>query len=286
MDEPIIYSDWVRKNESAFSPLIGNKLMHRGGISVMFVAGPNSRRDFHVDESSEFFFQLKGSMDLVVIERGKKRVITIGEGHVLLLPPRIPHSPQRVVNSLGLVIERKRDTQKEFDCLRWFSDFKTCLEVEYEQFFACNDLGKDLVKVVNDYICFKNSGGSISRSGKRMIEDDTESVVPDAFSLSYWCDLNKLSLEQGATLNLFGSNHPDRQFQVLVSSENNRIIASDNEVYLFQIKGSASVCEQQGMERNHILPEDACFVLPVGSRWLLNNQQGLTLILSYNLDSL
>jgi hypothetical protein len=62
---------------------------------------------------------------------------------VYLLPPRVPHSPQRPENeSLGLVIERNRDVETEMDCLRWYTDFETCDTVLYERYFPCSDLGK------------------------------------------------------------------------------------------------------------------------------------------------
>jgi 3-hydroxyanthranilate 3,4-dioxygenase len=44
-----------------------------------------------------------------------------------LLPSRVPHAPQRPVeNSMGLVIERKRDDPGEKDGLRWYVDFEKC----------------------------------------------------------------------------------------------------------------------------------------------------------------
>ena len=38
--------------------------MHKGQLSIMFVGGPNTRTDFHVEEGSELFLQLKGDMEL------------------------------------------------------------------------------------------------------------------------------------------------------------------------------------------------------------------------------
>ena len=52
----------------------------------------------------ELFFQYKGDMQVGVLEQGKKHFITIPEGHMLLMPARIPHSPQRPAGTLGLVI--------------------------------------------------------------------------------------------------------------------------------------------------------------------------------------
>lgn len=63
--------------------------------SIMFIGGPNQREDFHLDVGSEFFYQMRGNMSLPIIEKGKRKDVHIKEGHVFLLPPRIPHSPQR-----------------------------------------------------------------------------------------------------------------------------------------------------------------------------------------------
>ena len=64
--------------------------MYKDFLSVMFVGGPNTRTDFHLDHSSEFFYQLEGHMELPIIERGQRKLVRIDEGHVFLLPGRIP----------------------------------------------------------------------------------------------------------------------------------------------------------------------------------------------------
>ena len=52
---------------------------------VTVVGGPNVRTDYHDDPGDEFFYQLKGDMNLRIIEEGKPRDIPIREGEVLLL---------------------------------------------------------------------------------------------------------------------------------------------------------------------------------------------------------
>ena len=73
----------------------GNKLMHGAGqTKVMVVGGPNTRKDYHIEEGEEFFYMLKGDMQLNIIERGVHKHIPIREGEMFMLPARIPHSPQ------------------------------------------------------------------------------------------------------------------------------------------------------------------------------------------------
>ena len=117
---------WIRENEASFAPPVMNKLMHRDQLSIMFVGGPNEREDFHLEEGSEFFYQLRGSMQLPTVQAGQRVVVTIREGEVYLLPSRIPHSPQRPERgSIGLVIERQRYEHEPPDGLRYYTDFQS-----------------------------------------------------------------------------------------------------------------------------------------------------------------
>ena len=56
-------------------------------------------------------------MVLKVVEKGKHKDVVIKEGECFMLPSRIPHSPQRFENTVGLVIERDR-MKTETDGLR------------------------------------------------------------------------------------------------------------------------------------------------------------------------
>ena len=93
---------------------MGNKKVFEDDeFIVMVVGGPNNRKDYHIDEGPEFFYQLEGEMVLKTIQGGKVVDIPIRAGEIFLLPGRIPHSPQRMPNSVGLVIERKRLAARE-----------------------------------------------------------------------------------------------------------------------------------------------------------------------------
>ena len=63
---------------------------------------------------------------------------------MFLLPAKIPHSPVRSENSIGLVIERKR-TKNQKDGLMWFSD--TANQLLYEEYFNLTNVEKDFLPV-------------------------------------------------------------------------------------------------------------------------------------------
>ena len=69
---------------------------------IVMVVGSNTRRDFHVNEGEEFFYQVEGDIVLKVQDEGKIVDIPIRRGEIFLLPPRVPHSPRRPVNTVGL----------------------------------------------------------------------------------------------------------------------------------------------------------------------------------------
>ncbi|HEX9475005.1 MAG TPA: 3-hydroxyanthranilate 3,4-dioxygenase, partial [Steroidobacteraceae bacterium] len=113
---------WVDEHRHLLKPPVGNKLIYRDSeFMVMAVGGPNSRRDFHVDPAEEFFHQLEGDMVLRVYKGGAIRDVPIRAGEILLLPPGVPHSPQRPAHSVGLVIERAR-RPGERDGLQWYCE--------------------------------------------------------------------------------------------------------------------------------------------------------------------
>lgn len=129
---------WIDRNRHLLQPPVCNQqVFEEDDFIVMVVGGPNSRKDYHFDEGPEFFYQLEGHMLLQTIQGGKREDITISAGEILLLPPRVPHSPQRFADTVGLVIERKR-LPGELDGFMWFCD--ECDNKLYEEFLYISDI--------------------------------------------------------------------------------------------------------------------------------------------------
>ena len=139
---------WIDKNRHLLQPPVGNKCLYDGDFIVMIVGGPNARTDYHWDEGPEFFHQIEGEMVLKVQEDGKARDIPIRAGEIFYLPARVPHSPQRMADSIGLVIERKR-LPGEKDGLLWFCE--RCNHKLYEEFFVLKNIEKDFPAVFDRF---------------------------------------------------------------------------------------------------------------------------------------
>ena len=133
---------WIDEHrESLRPPVCNQQVFEEDDFIVMIVGGPNSRKDYHVDEGPELFYQIEGDMLLQVIDDGERRNIPIREGEMLLLPPRVPHSPQRFADTVGLVVERKR-LEHELDGFMWFCD--ECNHKLYEEYVYVDDIVEQL----------------------------------------------------------------------------------------------------------------------------------------------
>ena len=146
---PINFKNWVDKNRHLLKPPVGNQVIYEDTeFIIMVVGGPNTRKDYHIDEGEEFFYQLEGRMVLRIIENKKPKDININEGEIFLLPPKVPHSPQRFENTVGLVIERKR-RKGELDAFQWYCD--ACHTLLYEYFFLLTDIVTQLPPIFDEF---------------------------------------------------------------------------------------------------------------------------------------
>ena len=69
---PINFKNWIDENRHLLKPPVGNKVIYEDTeFIIMVVGGPNTRKDYHIDE-----------------------------GEIFLLPPNVPHSPQLFNNTV------------------------------------------------------------------------------------------------------------------------------------------------------------------------------------------
>ena len=129
--------EWIDAHRHLLKPPVGNKCIVDADYIVMVVGGPNERTDYHYEDGPEFFYQIEGEMILRIQEDGKPRNIPIKAGEMFYLPPHVPHSPQRMPDSVGLVIERKRLAHEQ-DALMWFCE--RCNAKIFEEFFHLTDI--------------------------------------------------------------------------------------------------------------------------------------------------
>lgn len=147
---PFNLHKWIDDNRHLLKPPVGNQQVYKevDDFIVMVVGGPNSRKDFHYNETEELFYQLEGDVVVRIIEDGKIVHIPIKEGEMFLLPARVPHSPQRGPNTVGLVIERVRPADM-LDSFAWYCE--QCSEKLYEKFMPVADIVKELPPVMNAF---------------------------------------------------------------------------------------------------------------------------------------
>ena len=146
LKKPFNLQKWIDENRHLLKPPVGNKNLYKeaGDFIVMIVAGPNARKDYHYNETEELFYQIEGDIIVKTQQNGELVQYEIKEGEMFLLPAKIPHSPVRSKDSIGLVIERKR-SQNDKDGLMWFSE--TANELLYEEYFKLTNIEKDFLPV-------------------------------------------------------------------------------------------------------------------------------------------
>jgi 3-hydroxyanthranilate 3,4-dioxygenase len=147
---PFNLKQWIQDNRHLLKPPVGNQQVFKvnDDFIVMVVGGPNSRKDYHFEEGEELFYQLEGEINVRIMEDGKPRDIRIKEGDMFLLPARVPHSPQRPANSVGLVIERYRKPD-ENDAFMWFCE--NCNNQLHAEYFPLTDIVSQLPKVMQTF---------------------------------------------------------------------------------------------------------------------------------------
>lgn len=145
---PININKWIEENGHLLQPPVNNYCLHRGGFTIMIVGGPNERTDYHVNQTPEYFHQLKGTMCLKVVDDGEFKDIFITEGDSFLLPGNTPHNPVRYADTIGLVVEQDRPEGVN-DKIRWYCS--NCQDIVHEIEFYLTDLGTQIKQGIEDF---------------------------------------------------------------------------------------------------------------------------------------
>ena len=70
---PLNFKQWIDEHRDLFKPPVGNKMVWEDADFIIMVVGSNTRKDFHVNEGEEFFYQVEGDIVLKVQDDGKDR---------------------------------------------------------------------------------------------------------------------------------------------------------------------------------------------------------------------
>ncbi|MER7211168.1 3-hydroxyanthranilate 3,4-dioxygenase [Streptosporangium sp. NPDC020072] len=144
MIPPIDFTKWIDEHAHLLKPPVGNKVIFEGAndLIVMVVGGPNARTDFHVDPYEELFYQVRGNMHINVMTEDGPETVHVKEGQMWLLPPNLPHSPQRPEEgSVGFLVERIRP-EGVLEKFRWYC--QDCNAVVHEVELQVRDIVSDL----------------------------------------------------------------------------------------------------------------------------------------------
>lgn len=173
MRAPFNLQKWINDNRHILKPPVGNKNLYQdaGDYIVMIVGGPNARKDYHYNETEELFYQLEGDITVRIQEHNQAVDVKIKAGEMFLLPARIPHSPIRPENSIGMVVELKRKENQK-DGLIWHCD--NCNHKLHESYFKLTNIEKDFLPRFKAFYSSKdlrtcNNCGTVMEADERFI---------------------------------------------------------------------------------------------------------------------
>jgi 3-hydroxyanthranilate 3,4-dioxygenase len=290
MASPILCNvgKWIQDNEQFFLPPVCNKLMHGDGqANVMFVGGPNDRRDYHIEGGEELFYQIKGDMLLKVVEQNRHRDIKIKEGEVFLLPRAIPHSPQRFANTVGLVMERSR-LKTELDGLRFHVVSENGIQTTeslYECWFQWNENRARMAEFFDEFFASEQFKTGKPVPGvipdKSPIEIDSQTSLGDPFSLKDWIATNRQQIDADGKLAVF--DRSKHQLQVFIYGRGeNTDCAETAETWIWQMEGESRV---KVGSHEFALNNDDSLLVPVGLRFTVTQKLGSVAFVCYQVPN-
>lgn len=239
--ETLNLPDYIAANLESLAPPVCNKMIHNDGVlRIMIVGGPNQRKDYHLNLGEEIFYQIKGDMCLKIMECGEPKDIWIREGEFFVLPGRIAHSPQRLANTIGIVVERQRK-EDELDGLRYYVD-DTNQQTLWQRYFHVTNLGVQLVPLIQEFFASDAFTTRVPTEGDVQApegswEPDAQLIVPVPFSLAG--RFPELDAAPGRPPVRLGN----REFVVDLISDNTQTptLPLETEVWVWLLSGTATV---------------------------------------------
>ena len=136
---------WIDENRHLLKPPVGNKQVFKDASSSSWrSAGRTRARIFTMTRARSSSTSSKATWCSKTMQDGKAVDVNIREGDVLLLPPHVPHSPQRFANTVGLVVERQRRPGEQ-DGFLWYCE--NCSHELYSEYFELKNIETELPPV-------------------------------------------------------------------------------------------------------------------------------------------
>jgi quercetin dioxygenase-like cupin family protein len=128
----------------------------------------------------------------------------------------------------------------------------------------------------------KPTPGSVLEPSQRPLKQNMDDVIPEPFDFAPWLDSRREELARGSTLKLFGEDHPDKEFTVLViggASQQENVF--EKEAWLYQHKGTALVETASGESQR--LNEGFCCVIAAGQKFTVTREpDSVGLLVTYD----
>jgi len=146
---PINVQDWIERNREKFKPPVSNLYLYDGrDFFVMVIKGPNARNDFHLVDSEEYFYQLKGDIRVRIREGDRIVDHIVREGETFFIPPNVPYSPQRPPDTIGVVVERRRPPGEKEHVIFYCENCGALVE---DIHFDCADIVEHFSRAMLDF---------------------------------------------------------------------------------------------------------------------------------------
>ncbi len=146
---PINLQRWIEENRHLFKPPVSNRYLYDGrDFFVMVIVGPNARNDFHLVDSEEYFYQLKGDIKVRIREGDRIVDYLVREGETFFVPANVAHAPVRPPDTIGVVVERRRPAGEREHVIFYCPNCEALVEVID---FDCADIVQHFSQAMLDF---------------------------------------------------------------------------------------------------------------------------------------